>query len=163
MLPQGYSEEPALHPLGQSWNSSLLGSLEEEESRSLETFCEPASHAKGREARQIQGVVGVLRSPRWRPSLPRASVPSVVGEGAAGPPTTSLKSFHIYFFILICICLFSVCVYTSLCHDPRVEAREQLTGHGFLLPSCVSVRLGHECLDLLRYRNGSCHFFGFLR
>lgn len=45
----------------------------------------------------------------------------------------------------------------------RVEAREHLTGYGFLLPSRVSVRLGHECLDLLRYRNGSRHFFGFLR
>lgn len=51
----------------------------------------------------------------------------------------------------------------SLCHDTRVEAREHLTGYGFLLPSRVSVRLGHECLDLLRYRNGSRHFFGFLR
>lgn len=42
-----------------------------------------------------------------------------------------------------------------------MEARKHLTGYGFLLPSRVSVRLGHECLDLLRYRNGSCDFFGF--
>lgn len=78
------------------WGSSLLDDLEEVESRSLEPSHEPDSHAKGREAQQVQREVGV-------PCV--CSGPSVVWGCRTSNHHLSVKVL----FICVCVSIYTQC------------------------------------------------------